>query len=83
MKKNKTIIRQQLELLNNRLRLYLEAEKAILSGQSYRVEGLELTRPDLENVQNMIRKLQNDICFFEIFIAANSNKHSRIIRPRW
>ena len=58
---NKSSIRIKLELLNQRLLLYLKAEQAILSGQAYKVEGLELTRADLSAVQNMIRKLQDDI----------------------
>ncbi|MDR1875731.1 MAG: DUF6148 family protein, partial [Synergistaceae bacterium] len=41
-----------------RLRLYLTAEKAILSGQSYEIEGLKLTRANLKDVQAMIAQLE-------------------------
>jgi hypothetical protein len=48
----------KLEVKKSRLRLYLTAEKAILSGQSYEIEGLKLTRANLKDVQTMIAKLE-------------------------
>lgn len=36
---------------------YLAAERAILSGQSYELEGLKLTRADLSVVQKKISEL--------------------------
>lgn len=45
--------------IRERLRKYYEAETAILSGQSYSIEGLSLTRADLATVQSMIAKLEN------------------------
>jgi hypothetical protein len=48
----------KLEVKKARLRLYLAAEKAILSGQSYEIEGLKLTRANLKDVQTMVTKLE-------------------------
>ena len=79
---DKRLIREKIELLSNRLLLYLKAEQAILSGQSYKIEGLELTRANLANVQSMITKLMSDI----EMLKARLNKtfrRSRIISPGW
>jgi hypothetical protein len=48
----------KLEIKKARLKLYLAAEKAILSGQSYEIEGLKLTRANLKDVQTMIGQLE-------------------------
>ena len=40
----KTTIKEQLHIAESRLALYYKAEKAILAGQSYEIEGLKLTR---------------------------------------
>ncbi len=45
--------------LNERLKQYLEAEKAILvTGQSYRIGNRTLTRADLGLIQAEIRRLR-------------------------
>lgn len=46
--------------LNARLAMYLEAEKAILSGQSYTIGGRQLSRPSLKQVQDEIRRLRDE-----------------------
>jgi len=51
----------KLEIKKARLKLYLAAEKAILGGQSYEIEGLKLTRANLKEVQEMISRLENQI----------------------
>lgn len=53
--------KKQLRIKQERLMLYLKAEKAILSGQSYEIEGLKLTRPDLSEVRKMITKLEDEV----------------------
>ena len=68
----------RLELAQNRLALYLKAEKAILSGQSYEVEGLKLTRANLKDVQDMIADLESVISK----LTALGRKHTRVIVPR-
>ncbi|MDR3265030.1 MAG: DUF6148 family protein [Synergistaceae bacterium] len=49
------------EIKKARLKLYLAAEKAILSGQSYEIEGLKLTRANLKDVQTMIAQLETAV----------------------
>lgn len=51
----------KLEIKKARLRLYYAAEKAILSNQSYELEGLKLTRANLKDVQTMISRLENEV----------------------
>lgn len=41
--------------------MYLAAEKAVLSSQSYEIEGLRLTRANLADIQRMIRRLEGEI----------------------
>ena len=52
---------EKLAVAKARLTLYYRAEKAILSGQSYEIEGLKLTRADLGKVQDMIADLENKV----------------------
>jgi hypothetical protein len=51
----------RLEIKKARLKLYLAAEKAILLGQSYEIEGLKLTRANLKDVQALIAQLEGAI----------------------
>ena len=53
--------KEKLEIAENRLILYLKTEQAILKGQSYKIEGLELTRANLKDVQNEIKNLKAEI----------------------
>lgn len=47
-----------LEYYKKRLEAYLDAELAILRGQSYRIGSRSLQRADLPAVQNEIRRLE-------------------------
>lgn len=53
--------KSKLQIRKARLALYLKAEQAILSGQSYEIEGLKLTRASLEYVQRAIKELEDNI----------------------
>ncbi len=55
-----------------RLKLYLEAEEKILSGQSYRIGTRSVTRADLAAVQKKISELEN--------ILNNAGVGSRTLR---
>ena len=68
----------RLQVAKMRLELYLKAERAILSGQSYEVEGLKLTRANLADVQDMIADLEALIGRLE----AGSYKRRRVIVPK-
>ena len=54
-----------IEHMKKRLALYLEAEEAILHGQSYSIEGLSLTRADLDTVRKVIEGLTRAINYDE------------------
>jgi hypothetical protein len=47
--------------LQGRLLEYRRAEAAILSSQAYKMEGVELTRANLGEVQRMISRLEGKI----------------------
>ena len=49
------------ELLRQRLALYLKAERDILSGQTVEVEGMRITRADIDIVRRQINNLQNEL----------------------
>lgn len=52
---------ERLAVLNERLEMYRRAEAAILSSQSYEMEGLKLTRANLADVQKQISRLEGEI----------------------
>ena len=54
-----------LEIKNNRLKLYYEAEEKVLNSQSYTLGSKTLTRADLTSIQNMIKKLEGEIASLE------------------
>ncbi len=76
-----TTITEQIQIADSRLTLYYKAEKAILSGQSYEVEGLKLTRANLKDVQNMIAALENKISALKS--RQRGRAKYRIVRPGW
>ena len=76
-----TTIKEQLHLAEGRLALYLKAEKAILSGQSYEAEGLKLTRANLKDVQNAISALKNEISALKA--KQRGRAKFRVVRPGW
>ena len=76
-----TTIKEQLHIAEGRLALYLKAEKAILSGQSYEAEGLKLTRANLKDVQNAISALKNEISALKA--KQRGRAKFRVVRPGW
>ena len=75
------IIKEQIQIAQARLTLYYKAEKAILNGQSYEVEGLKLTRANLKDVQSMISGLESKISALEAKLRGRAK--FRIVRPGW
>lgn len=55
-----------LEILKERLRMYLDAEKAVLSGQSYQIGDRQLQRPDLNEIRSAISDLIAEINTLEL-----------------
>ena len=76
-----TTIREQIHIAESRLALYYKAEKAILSGQSYEMEGLKLTRANLKDVQSMINTLESKISALNAKLRGRAK--FRIVRPGW
>jgi len=76
-----TTIKEQIHIAESRLTLYYKAEKAILSGQSYEIEGLKLTRANLKDVQSMINTLESKISALNAKLRGRAK--FRIVRPGW
>ncbi len=76
-----TTIKEQIHIAESRLALYYKAEKAILSGQSYEIEGLKLTRANLKDVQSMINSLESKISALNAKLRGRAK--FRIVRPGW
>ncbi len=76
-----TNIKEQIHIAESRLTLYYKAEKAILSGQSYEIEGLKLTRANLKDVQSMINTLESKISALNAKLRGRAK--FRIVRPGW
>ena len=76
-----TTIKEQIHIAESRLALYYKAEKAILSGQSYEIEGLKLTRANLKDVQSMINTLESKISALNAKLRGRAK--FRIVRPGW
>ena len=74
-------IQDQLDTAQARLTQYYKAERAILTGQSYEIEGLKLTRANLKDVQNMIASLEGKISSLKARLRGRSRY--RIVRPGW
>ena len=77
----KTTLKEQLRIAEARLARYYKAEDAILSGQSYEVEGLKLTRANLKDVQSMINTLESKISALNAKLRGRAK--FRIVRPGW
>ena len=77
----KTEIKEKLKLANDRLLLYLQAEQAILSGQSYEIGDRKLTRANLKDVVDTINSLKKEIAALEAKL--NCRTRVRIVRPSW
>ena len=54
-----------IKTLRVRLENYLEAERRVLSGQSYRVGSRELTRANLADIRAAIEDISNQIEMLE------------------
>ena len=71
----------RLEYVRRRLMLYREAEEAILSAQSYEVDGMRLTRADLSLVQDMIARLEHEELKLLHAVRGLTRSRLRVIIP--
>ena len=78
---NSNEVKERIYVAEGRLSLYYKAEKAILSGQSYEVEGLKLTRANLKDVQSMITELEKKISALNTQLKGRAR--FRLITPGW
>ena len=76
-----TTIKEQIHIAESRLALYYKAEKAILSGQSYEMEGLKLTRANLKDVQSMIDALEKKVSALNAQLRGRVR--FRVVTPGW
>lgn len=76
-----TTIKEQIRISESRLALYYKAEKAILSGQSYEMEGLKLTRANLKDVQSMIDALEKKVSALNAQLRGRAR--FRVVTPGW
>ncbi|MBR2209764.1 MAG: hypothetical protein IJ859_13240 [Synergistaceae bacterium] len=74
-------IQEKLEISEKRLELYLKAEQAILSGQSYEIGDRKLTRANLKDVVDTINSLKKEIAALETRL--NGRARVRIVMPSW
>lgn len=65
---------ERLDRTKRRLELYYKAEEAILTGQEYTIGTKRLRRADLEDVQAMIKQLENEV---ESLQASGKNRALR------
>lgn len=63
---------------NERLQIWLDAEAAIASGQSYMIDNRRLDRASLAQVREQIKFWQNELAKAQL--AANGRSRRRTIR---
>ena len=73
---------ERLMILRRRLSRYYEAEDAILSSQSYELDGIRLTRADLKQVQAMIAELERAVFREEESLSVRGRSRMRVVIPR-
>lgn len=66
--------------LQNRLELYYQCEEQVLAGQSFTIGSRSITRANLQEVTDMIKKLEDQIAAIDIN-GSTKRKVARII-PR-
>ena len=64
---------------NRRLAMYLEAEKAVLSGQSYTIGNRTLTRANLATIRNAIDELIAGGAIIEGVDAGSKGTQKRVL----
>lgn len=72
---------ERLEILYGRYEEYLRAERAVLHGQSYTVEGLSVTRAQLREVRGVIGELEREILRLEREASGRGRIRVRYVVP--
>ncbi len=68
-----------MNLKNERLKRYVEAEIAVLSGQSYTIGGRTLTRANLSEIRKAIDDLEAVGAVLEGYENTNSGRVKRVV----
>lgn len=72
----------QKELLTQRLLLYLKAERDITNnGQTVEIEGMRITRPNIDAVRAEIRNLKGEIAALDAKERAKGRSRIRTVVP--
>lgn len=66
--------KERLERYKNRLKMYCEAEEAVLLNQEYAIGTKRLKRADLSTIREAIKELENQITMME----ANGGKNKAV-----
>lgn len=69
-------MKKKKQRLQNRLELYYECEEQVLAGQSFTIGSRSLTRANLSEVTDMIKKLEDEIAA----IDANGTTKRKVAR---
>lgn len=70
------------EQCNSRLQMWLEAEKAIATGQSYTIDNRRLDRANLAQVREQIKFWQKELAKAESLSKGRSRRRTVRIVPR-
>lgn len=68
--------------VKNRLRIWLDAEEAIASGQSYMIDNRRLERANLSQVREQIRFWQKELVKAEAASAGRGSRRVTRVVPR-
>ena len=74
-------LKDRIEMTRARLNRYREAEDAILSAQSYSLDGMSLTRANLPHVQKMINDLENELSRLTLQQHKATRSRMRVVVP--
>ena len=73
----------RLDILKERLQLYITAEKQILDGaQSYNIGSRSITRANLSEVRQMIENLEKEISYEESKLKGKGRRKAIGVIPR-
>ena len=82
--KNKTVLKERLEIKQTQLKAAYDAYTALLSGQvkSYAIGSRNLTKFDLPQLEDSISKLENEVDLLEEQLRGGSKRKAVGVVPR-
>lgn len=76
------VISERTKIAKERLQSYYDAEKAILSGQEYKIGTRLLKRPDLQVIRDTIKQLEIQVAQYEAIDSGRGPRRAIRITPR-